>query len=158
MKLSTAKIVYHLKGYDLVEDSIQVHIPGEVFAKRVQKGHNALQRAIASSMDSLMPQGETGNLRKVTRGANTAMIGTKYVYAAYGGPNGVPYGRFQYGGKVMVGEKNGSPWAIKDDRKKLTDRPLKYSRKEAVPKWYAAAKKRDMKDWISAAERAMNGG
>lgn len=39
---------------------------------------------------------------------------------------GVPYARFQAGGKVMIGTESKSPWARAGERKVLTNRNLKY--------------------------------
>lgn len=38
-----------------------------------------------------------------------------------------PYSRFQHGGKVMIGVKSHSPWAKSGEKKKLTNRNLKYN-------------------------------
>lgn len=38
----------------------------------------------------------------------------------------VPYARFQAEGKVMVGVKSGRPWAMKNEKKVVTNRNLKY--------------------------------
>lgn len=73
-----------------------------------------------------------------------------------------PYGRFQYGGKVMVDPVTGNPWARQGAKKVLTDRPLKYTHQfnpEAQARWFEVAKAQNqtvwmekIKDWI------LNGG
>lgn len=149
-------MLYHIADgrYDLITDTIQVHyrLRGRPLAERVQRAHNGLQVNMANSMDSLMPERD-GYLRAETRKRNTEMIGTEYVYAAAG----VAYGRYQYGGKVMVGETTGSPFAKKGEKKVITDRMLRYSRPEAVAEWYEAAKDRDAQKWVDQAQRDLEG-
>lgn len=148
-----AKQLYHFKDLDLITDTIEVHLRMSPTAKRVQKAHNGLQVDISNSMLPFMPKRD-GELQEVTRAMNTAMIGSSYVYAAFG----VPYGRMQYRGLVMVDEVTGSPWARKGARKVVTDRALKYSQPRAQPEWYEAAKKSDLKKWVDAAQKILDGG
>ena len=149
-------MLYHIEDgrFDLITDTIQVHyrLRGKPLAERVRKAHNGLQVNMANSMDSLMPQRD-GTLRRETRAMNTEMVGTEYVYAAAG----VIYGRFQYGGKVVVGETTRSPFAKKGEKKVVTDRMLRYSRPEAVAEWYEAAKARDVQKWVEQAQRDLEG-
>ena len=44
----------------------------------------------------------------------------------------VPYARFQAEGKVMVGVKSGRPWAMKNEKKVVTNKYLKYHSGEAL--------------------------
>lgn len=44
----------------------------------------------------------------------------------------VPYARFQAEGKVMVGVKSRSPWAMKNEKKVVTNKYLKYHSGEAL--------------------------
>lgn len=69
-----------------------------------------------------------------------------------------PYGRFQYGGKVMVDAVTGSPWARPGAKKIVTDRPLKYSRPEATDHWFDAAKAQHGETWIAEVKRRAGGG
>lgn len=50
-----------------------------------------------------------------------------------------PYARFQWGGKVMVSSKTGSPWSH-GEAKILTTRNLKYSKLTATSHWDQAMK------------------
>lgn len=68
-----------------------------------------------------------------------------------------PYARFQYFGKVMVDPVTGSPWARKDAKKVLTDRPLKYSQPQATDHWFEEAKKRHGDSWIEGAKKIAGG-
>lgn len=69
-----------------------------------------------------------------------------------------PSGRFQYGGKVMVDEVTGSPWARKGAKKVLTDKPLQYSNPQATDHWFDTAKARHGEYWIAGVKRIAGGG
>lgn len=69
-----------------------------------------------------------------------------------------PYGRFQYGGKVMVDPVTGSPWARKGAKKVLTDRPLKYSNPQATDHWFDTAKAQHGEYWIAGVKQRAGGG
>lgn len=69
-----------------------------------------------------------------------------------------PYGRFQYGGKVMVDPDTGSPWARKGAKKVLTDRPLKYSNPQATDHWFDTAKAEHGEYWIAGTKQRAGGG
>ncbi len=144
--------LYHLKDLDIIEDTIEVHFSGERIAERVQNAHNGLQRDMSNSMQDFMPL-RVGDLKRLTREKNAEMIGTEYVYAAAG----TKYGRFQYHGKVMVGETSGSPYVKKGEKKVVTDRRLRYSQHNAQAEWYEAAKARDGKIWVENAQKALEG-
>jgi hypothetical protein len=69
-----------------------------------------------------------------------------------------PYGRFPYGGKVMVDPVTGSPWARKGVKKALTDRSLTYSNPEATDHWFDTAKARNGEYWINGVKQKGGGG
>ena len=50
-----------------------------------------------------------------------------------------PYARFQYGGKLMVSSKTGSPWS-RGEAKIMTDRDLRYTKPTATSNWDRAMK------------------
>ena len=68
------------------------------------------------------------------------------------------YARFQYYGKLMISPTTGSPWALKGEKKLLTDVNLKYNREVhplATSKWDEVAWKakkdivaKDIKEYI----------
>lgn len=68
------------------------------------------------------------------------------------------YARFLYGGKVMVDPVTGSPWARKDAKKVLTDRPLHYSNPQATDHWFDTAKARNGEYWIAGVKKIGGGG
>ena len=69
-----------------------------------------------------------------------------------------PYGRFQYGGLVMVDPVTGSPWARRGAKKVLTDRPLQYSNPQATDHWFDTAKARNGDYWIAGVKQRGGGG
>lgn len=67
-----------------------------------------------------------------------------------------PYARFLYYGKVMVGVNTGNPWAKKGERKKVTDRDLKYHGGGKRGKlWFERMKVDHRKDILKEAREAM---
>ena len=147
--------LYHFKGFDLVADSIEVHVHMRETAERVNRAHRNLKMNVWNSMRPFVPvgNGTGGHLLSRTQAANDVMLDTEYLYAAVG-----PYGRFHYHGMVMVGEETGSPFAREHERKVVTKRPLTWSNKKTVPRWFDAAKKRDLKKWIKMAQEDVEGG
>lgn len=150
---------YHFKGFDLVTDTLEVHVHMKTLSKRANTAHRNLQVNIMNAMLPFMPVGNTGNLARKTRAASTAALGTDIVYAAAGtGAGGVPYGNFHYHGKIMVGEKTRSPWARKHERKVVTDRALTWSNPMAAPFWFDVAWKRHGDQLIKLVQEDLEGG
>ena len=98
---------------------VEVNINGAstMLAKRGLQTGGRMQKLFTSEcarfMDKYVPM-QQGTLK------NTRIIGDDYV------TYNTPYARFQYYGKVMVGEKSHSPWASRGEPKKLTDRDISY--------------------------------
>ena len=137
-----------ISDIDIDEKSISIHMRLSEFNTRLDDAQMWLDNAVMNSMLPFMPK-RTGSMVQRTRARSTAMMGTGEVCAAV-----APYGRFQYGGLVMVDPVTGSPWARKNAVKVLTGRPLHYSQPNAQPKWFDAAKARDAQTWINGvAER-----
>ena len=137
-----------ISDIDIDEKSISIHVRLSEFNTRLDDAQMWLDNAVMNSMLPFMPK-RTGSMVQRTRARSTAMMGTGEVCAAV-----APYGRFQYGGLVMVDPVTGSPWARKNAVKVLTDRPLRYSQPNAQPKWFGAANAKDKKMWIDGvAER-----
>lgn len=70
-----------------------------------------------------------------------------------------PYGKFHYYGKVMVSPTTGSPWALKGEKKVLTDRSLVHNKSKhplAGPFWFERMKS-DKKDEILQGARKIAG-
>lgn len=70
-----------------------------------------------------------------------------------------PYARFQYYGKVMVSPTTGSPWALRGEKKVLTDRDLVHNKSKhpmAGPFWFERMKA-DKKEEILKGARKLAG-
>lgn len=72
-----------------------------------------------------------------------------------------PYARFLYYGKLMVSPTTGSAWALKGEKKVLTDKDLRYNtavHKFAQSHWFEASKAENLDKWIKLAQKTANGG
>lgn len=70
-----------------------------------------------------------------------------------------PYARFQYYGKVMISPTTGTPWALKGEKKILTNRDLVHDKSKhpmAGPFWFERMKA-DKKDEILQGARKIAG-
>lgn len=70
-----------------------------------------------------------------------------------------PYARFQYYGKVMISPTTGSPWALKGEKKILTNRDLVHNKSKhpmAGPFWFERMKA-DKKEEILQGARKIAG-
>lgn len=125
------------------------------FDKQYGKAQYKLDSMIMTDMIPYMPM-QTGQFINVTRAMSAAIAGSGKVVAA-----APPFGRFLYEGKVMVGERSGSPWAQKAERKVVTSRDLQYF-KGAHPKaqshWFDAAKVENAKKWAKKTKQTAGGG
>lgn len=146
-----AKIKYnystHGKDYD-----IELDVDLSRFEKQYGKAQYALDSMIMTSMQPYMPH-QTGTFINVTKAMSAAIAGSGTVIAA-----APPMGRFLYEGKVMVDEKNGSPWARPGAKKVVTDRDLKYSNPKATPHWFDTAKENHGDSWVRAVKKIAGGG
>lgn len=71
----------------------------------------------------------------------------------------MPYARFQYYGKVMVGERSHSPWASRGEPKKLTNRNINYHGAPTRGAYWDRRMWQDKKNVIiSNVENALGGG
>lgn len=143
---------FHFPKWSLVEGDIRVDINLNRFEKQYQDAQVYLDREVMNSMEPYMPLRD-GMLVKLTSEQSEVYEGTGKVYAAY-----TPYGRFQYGGKVMVDSVTGSTWARKDAKKELTDEALTYSNPKATPHWFDTAKNNHGQAWIRGVKRIAGGG
>ena len=125
------------------------------FDKQYGKAQYELDSMIMTDMIPYMPM-QTGQFINVTRAMSAAIAGSGKVVAA-----APPFGRFLYEGKVMVGERSGSPWAQKSERKVVTSRDLQYF-KGAHPKaqshWFDASKAQNAKKWVNKTKQTAGGG
>lgn len=83
-----------------------------------------------------------------------------------------PYGRYQYGGRVMVDSVTGKGPAMIHDRNGVeiglrfrkgatlvpTERRLTYSQPNAQAEWFEPAKAKDLPMWVAECDRIIKGG
>ena len=143
-------IEFNMRGGFLQRVKIVLNLNG--YKDRFKKAQFALDTQIMNDVEPYMPIREN-TLRSLTRAESTSLAGKGKVCVSAGA-----YGRFQYEGKVMVDPITGSPWARKDAKKVLTDRPLTYSNPMTTPHWFETAKQDHEKEWVQLVERYVNGG
>lgn len=122
--------------------------------KLKEKGNLAqywLDSQIMMDMMPLMPM-DTGTFINATLAQSQALAGSGIVIAGIG-----PYGRFLYGGLVMVDPETGSPFARAGVKKVLTDRPLQFARASAVDHWFDVAKEVHLSDWVKGVAKFYGG-
>lgn len=150
-----ASKITHFPKFSIVEADIEIKVNLDRFEKQFQDAQLWLDGQVWQGMKFYIPQRD-GMLIDTTDSQNKALQGSGKVYAGYG-----PYGRFLYGGKVMVDPDTGSPWARKDAKKVLTDRPLQFSKvanPNATDHWFDPAKKAYGKEWIKGVKERAGGG
>ena len=142
--------IHKLKDVDIVRNGVRLHIDTDRLERNLNKAQYELDSRIMTDMIPLMPM-QTGNFIQRTAAESAAMAGTGKVVAG-----AAPFGRFLYYGKVMVGVNSGSPWAKKGERKKVTDRDLKYHGGGKRGKlWFERMKGDHRQDIINEAKGAM---
>ena len=145
----------HFPSFSIVNGDVQIKVDLSRFERQFREAQYALDSAIMTSMVPFMPM-ETGNFIQRTRMISASMAGTGTVCAA-----APPMGRVLYEGKVMVDELTGSAWARKGARKVVTDKALDYfkgANPQVTDHWFDAAKKADLKDWVSLVKKTAGGG
>lgn len=141
----------HFKGFSIVTADMKVHVPMNVTNERLDRAQWWLDTQIMEDMVPFMPH-RTGTFIAVTKAKSSALAGTGTIVA--GAP---PMGRFLYKGKVMVDPDTGSPWARKGAKKVVTDQPLTFSKPEARPEWFEAAKAQNCSRWGKGVEDILEG-
>lgn len=129
-----------------VGDGFRVDIKLSRFSRQFAEAQWWLGEQVLAGCKPFMPY-QTGNL---IQRSYTEKNGARVVFPG-------PYARFQYFGKVMVDPVTGSPWARKDAKKVLTDRPLNYAQPQATGHWFEEAKKRYGDSWIEGAKKIAGG-
>lgn len=125
-------------GFSVVRAGfVTVRLDLSFLSRNVPEAQAWLGEQVLQSCRAYMPM-RTGSL---IQRSHTEDGGKKVVFPG-------PYGRFQHGGLVMIGEHSRSPWARAGEKKVLTDRPLHYSRAEAVDHWFETAKATDKDYWV----------
>lgn len=125
------------------------------FEKQYTMAQYNLDTMVMEDMIPYMPM-VTGQFIQVTKAMSSAIAGSGKVIAA-----APPFGRFLYGGKVMVGVDSGSPWAKKGEKKVVTDKNLTYStgaHPKAQSHWFEPAKKENLNRWVKETKKIAGGG
>lgn len=139
--------IQHFPEFSIVASGIKVRISFARFREQYAKAQQWLAERVLMDCKPFMPH-LTGSLQQRS---HTAEEGKEVVFPG-------PYGRFQYGGLVMVDPVTGSPWARPGAKKVLTSRPLTYSASGATAQWYDAAKAQHGNTWITGAKQIAGGG
>lgn len=139
------------QNYHFDRDGVTIHVGMKRVNSNVARAQIWLEQQIMNDMLPVMPL-RNGNFQQRTRAMNTVMLGSGKVWAA-----APPFGRFLYGGKVMVDPVTGSPWARKGAKKTLTGRDLTFSRHGAVARWFEAVKPTRLPRWKAGVSNIING-
>lgn len=145
-----AKRIIKFDDIKVSTDNMKAEVSMKELANRFNKAQYKLDSAIMTSMEPFMPR-DASKLINLTKAKSAALAGTGTVVAAAG-----EYGRFQYEGKVMVGEKSRSPWAKKGEKKVVTGKNLTYS--HGQDHWFNAAKAADCDEWVKLVKQTVGGG
>lgn len=141
------------------DGNVHIKIDLSVFDERSVRAQQWLGDRVLEDCKPMMPL-LTGSLQQRSHSESN---GKKVVFPG-------PYARYLYYGKVMVDSKTGKgPRKIPNGpggyvlrfRKGAnlvpTDRPLTYSRAEAVPYWFEVAKKNHLQYWTDGVKRILGG-
>lgn len=139
--------MFHFPNFSYVGANFRVNLSLDRFSRQFIEAQQWLGDRVLEDCKAYMPH-LTGGLQQRS---HTEEDGKKVVFPG-------PYGRFQYGGKVMVDPVTGSPWARKGAKKVLTDRPLKYSNPQATDHWFDTAKAQHGEYWIAGVKERAGGG
>lgn len=139
--------MFHFPNFSFVGANFRVNLSLDKFSRQFIEAQQWLGDRVLEDCKAYMPH-LTGGLQQRS---HTEEDGKKVVFPG-------PYGRFQYGGKVMVDPVTGSPWARKGAKKVLTDRPLKYSNPQATDHWFDTAKAQHGEYWIAGVKERAGGG
>lgn len=148
------KLKYKFEYKDRTIDGV-MEIDLARFEKQFSAAQYGLDSMVMTSMIPFMPM-QTGTFINVTQGMSQAIAGSGKVVAA-----APPMGRFLYEGKVMVGVYTQSPFAAKDEKKKVISKDLNFSQHahpKATDHWFEAAKERHGKAWIQKTKETAGGG
>lgn len=137
----------HFPSFSFVDANFRVELRLDRFFRQFAEAQLWLGDRVLEDCKPFMPL-RTGSLQQRSQTENG---GKKVVFPG-------PYGHFQYGGKVMIGEVSHSPWARKGEKKILTDRPLTYSQPQAIDHWFDAAKAQYGEYWLAEVKKKAGGG
>ncbi len=138
-------------NYRFDRDGVTIHVSMGRVNANLHRAQIWLEQQIMNDMLPFIPM-RTGDFQQRTRALNTIMLGSGQVFAA-----APPFGRFLYGGKLMVDPVTGSPWARKGAKKVLTDGNLTFSRPGATARWFEPVKAAQLPRWKAGAAKIING-
>lgn len=144
----------HFKDFSVEKMNVKIKLDMSGLDEAIQRAQYALDGAIMHSMIPFMPK-VSGNFIERTVAKSASVQGAGIVYAGVG-----PEGRFLYEGKVMVDPVTGSTCARPGAKKIVTERELNYNKlanPDVQKEWFLAAKRKDMKEWEDAMNRAIKG-
>ena len=143
---------HKLKDIDITRNGVRLHIDTDRLERTLNNAQYALDSRVMTDMIPFMPM-QSGMLVEETVGQSASLAGSGQVIAGAG-----PYGRFLYYGKVMVGVISNSPVAMKDEKKRPTQKSLVFATDKhpaARAFWFEEAKKRHKDEWIDLVRKEM---
>ena len=139
--------MHHFPKFSYVSANFRVDLNLDRFSEQFQNAQQLLGEMVLHDCKAVMPH-LTGDLQQRSRVENG---GRRVIFPG-------PYGRFLYGGKVMIDPVTGSPRARKGVKKVLTDRPLRFSNPAATDHWFDEAKARHCEYWLARVKEIAGGG
>jgi hypothetical protein len=147
--------IHKLKDIDITRNGVRLHIDTDRLERNLNRAQYALDSRVMTDMIQMMPK-QTGTFINVTAAMSAALAGTGKVVAA-----APPMGRFLYEGKVMVGVSSNSPFALKGEKKRVTDKALVFStaaNPNAQAHWFDATKENHLDEWKQMTKKTAGGG
>lgn len=139
--------IFHFTNISYVAGNLKVEINFDRFSQQFTDAQEWLGETVLQDCKTYMPI-RTGSMQQRSKVNNH---GREVEFPG-------PYARFQYGGKVMVGETTGSPWAMLGEKKVVTDRALIYGSPTATDHWFDTAKANHSEYWIAEVKRRAGSG
>lgn len=139
--------MFHFENFSYVAGDLKVEIRFDRFSQQFAEAQEWLGNTVLEDSKPYMPI-RTGSMQQRSKVNEHGRV------VEFPGP----YARFQYGGKVMIGETTGSPWARLGEKKVVTDRPLVYGNPTATDHWFDTAKANHGEYWIAEVKRKAGGG
>ena len=159
----------HFPSFSIVNGDVRIKVSFGRFERQFQDAQWKLDNAIMTSMIPFMPLNGTGNFIDRTIIISQSLAGTGWVCAAV-----PPMGRMLYEGKVMVDKETGKgarPIITKEGdlifrfrkgaKLEASEKALDYfkgAHPNVTDHWFDAAKKQDLKKWVSLTKRVAGGG
>lgn len=136
----------HFENVSYVDGSVKVELTLDKYSNLFKEAQRWLGDRVLEDCKPYMPH-RTGSLQQRSSVVNG---GKKVIFPG-------PYGRFLYGGKVMIDPDTGSPFARAGVKKILMDTPLTYSNPQATDHWFETAKAKNQDYWIDGVGKILGG-